>query len=265
MELPIQGQVQIKSDDLLLSEVPLQLRKGSLSLVMGFLGVTIALAGCAFSRSDVGKVAASPEIIRSSVRYQKEYLLVAGDQIEVSVWRTPEISRTVVVRPDGYISLPLIQEIQAAGLNPRELAANIHSALSNRLVNPEVTVIPTVVRQPTVYVLGDVRNPGAYPIRNALTAAQALAAAGGTLRSGGENNITIVRLSDEGFLEAIPIETASSFSQPGPFLALAAARLNADDIIFVPEHGRSQITRLLQDLLVPFQIYLNYKLIQKVI
>jgi polysaccharide export outer membrane protein len=224
--------------------------------------VAVAATGCSMARSDITQVAAPPEVIRSSVRFQKEYLLYAGDQVEVLVWRVPEVSRTVTIRPDGYITLPLLQEVKAAGLTPRELAESLEKAYSKRLVKPEVTVLPTQVRQPMIYVLGDVKAPGAFPIRTAVTAAQALAMAGGGLRSASEGETTLIRLSDDGFLEAMPIGGEFSISQPGPFLALSATMLKADDIVFVPESGRSQVMRILSDVLVPFQIYLNYKLIE---
>jgi polysaccharide export outer membrane protein len=200
------------------------------------------------------------EVQRSSVRFQKEYLLTAGDTLEVSVWRVPEASRVVVIRPDGNISLPLLQDVRAAGLTARELAEQVRNGLSSRLLNPEVAVIPQQVRQTTVYVLGDVRNPGGVPLRNAMTAAQALAAAGGPLRSGQERDLTLIRLADNGYLEAIPL-AAAGWAQPQAYLQLATLKLQADDIIFVPEGGRSQIMRLLSDFLVPLQIYLNYRLI----
>ncbi|HEX4333769.1 MAG TPA: polysaccharide biosynthesis/export family protein [Usitatibacter sp.] len=221
----------------------------------------LGMAGCA-SAPTGARVAAPPEVMRSSVRFQKEYLLYPGDQLEVAVWRNPDVSRTVLVRPDGFISLPLLQDVQAAGLTPRELAQSITKLYSPRLLNPEVTVLPMQTRQPTVYVLGDVKNPGGYPVRSAVTAAQALAVAGGVLRTGGESDATVIRLNDEGYLEAIPIGGGMSFSQAGPFMSLAAVLLKPDDIVFIPETGRAQFVRGLQDLLVPYQIYLNYRLIQ---
>lgn len=225
--------------------------------------LALAAAGCATLPGVTDRtLRPPPEVARSSVRFQKEYVLFAGDQIEVSVWRSPEVSRTVGIRPDGFISLPLIQELKAAGLTPKELAASVTKELSGRLLNPEVTVIPTQVRQPTVYVLGDVRTPGGYPARNAVTAAQALALAGGALRSGGESDAAVIRLSDDGYLEAIPIGGRFSMTQSGPYLSLAASVLQPDDIVFVPETGRAQISRALTDLLTPFTIYLNYRLIQ---
>lgn len=227
------------------------------------------LSGCTTLQSRFEQpLNVAPEIIRSSVRFQKEYLLTEGDQIEVSVWRTPEVSRTVFIRPDGNISLPLMQETRAAGLTPRELADKVQLALSNRLVKPEVNVIPMTVRQPMVYVLGDARTPGAFPLRTAATAAQAIALAGGTLRSANEDKITVIRLSGEGYLEAFPLNGASPsnvpFSGPSPFMSMAATQLKADDIVFIPESGRSEASRAVTDLLAPFTIYLNYKLLQRV-
>ncbi len=220
------------------------------------------LAGCTTAAPVPDEAAARREVVRSSVKYQKEYLLFAGDQIEVLVWRNPEVTRTVVIRPDGYISLPLLQDVKAAGLTPKELAAEVTKDYSGRLVNPEVTVIPVQVRQPTVYVLGDVRTPGAFPLRQAVTAVQALAMAGGVLRSGSESDTSVIRLSQDGYLEAIPVGGQFSISQSAPYRALGNTVLMADDIVFVPETGRSQIFRALADILIPFQIYLNYRLIE---
>lgn len=208
-------------------------------------------------------VAVSPEMLRSTVRFQKEYLLVEGDQVEVVVWRSPEVSRTVTVRPDGNISLPLVQELRAAGLSPRELAVQVRAALSVRLINPEVNILPMTVRQPMVYVLGDARSPGGFPLRNASTAAQAIALAGGTLRSANEDKISIIRLSADGHLEATRLTGATMMSGPSPFMTMAATQLKADDIVFVPESGRSEVTRTVNDLLAPFTLYLNFKLLEK--
>jgi polysaccharide biosynthesis/export protein len=223
----------------------------------------LALGGCSSLQTGAPALKAEPEIIRSATRLQKEYVLIEGDQIEVSVWRVPEVSRTVFIRPDGNISLPLAQEIKASGLTPRELADKVRGALAGRLLNPEVNIIPITVRQPTIYVLGDVKNPGAVPYRNAATAAQAIALAGGALRSGNEVDTTIIRLSSEGYLEALPIAASTSRLGAGPLMALAGTALKPDDIVFVPESGRSEVVRLINDLLAPFTIYLNYRILEK--
>ncbi len=220
----------------------------------------LLMCACAMQRTDVEAVEIKPEIIQSSVRFQKEYLLFAGDQIEVSVWRVPEASRQVVIRSDGMISLPIVQDVTAAGLSPRELAEKLKTLFSARLLNPEVAVIPMQTRQPVVYVLGDVKAPTTVPYRNALTAMQAIGAAGGFQRTGSEKDVTIIRLSQDGFLRAIPIDTEAG-GQPGPYLAYATTRLEPDDVVFVPENGRSQVMRFLDDfVLKPTQLLVNYKL-----
>jgi polysaccharide export outer membrane protein len=158
------------------------------------------------------------------------------------------------------ISLPILQDVKAAGLSPRELAANLTKLFSARLLNPEVAVIPTQVRQPMIYVLGDVKNPLAVPYRGAQTAMQAISLAGGVQRSGSEADVTIIRLAEDGYLKAIPINV-TPYGQPGPYLAFATTVLQPDDIVFVPEGGRSQVMRFIDDfLLKPTTLIVNYRL-----
>jgi polysaccharide export outer membrane protein len=233
-------------------------------LAVALLIAAAALTGCTAVRTDTERVEAPPEIIKSSARFKKEYLLFAGDQLEIAVTRFPEVSRTVMVRPDGQISLPLVQDVPAAGFTARELAAELQARLSKRLLNPEVYVIPTQVRQPTVHVFGDVKNPSPVPYRNALTLTQAIGAAGGFLRSGGETDVTIIRLSADGYLEARVVEVTAD-GQPGAFMHLGVTKLEPDDVIFVPESGRAQVIRFIDEVIFrPLQLFLTYKLIQDI-
>lgn len=231
--------------------------------VLAFI-VPALLWGCATAtRTNVERVEAPAAIVQTSAKFTKEYILFAGDQVEVLVARFPEVSRTVTIRSDGMISLPMLQDVPAAGLSARELAADLSKRFSARLVNPEVTVIPTQVRQPSVFVLGDVKSPQAVPYRNAQTALQAIGMAGGFQRSGSEADVTIIRLSKDGHLEAIPINVEAS-GQPGPYLAFAVTQLQPDDVIFVPEHGRSQMVRFIDEVILrPAQLFITYKLYQQ--
>ena len=138
----------------------------------------IALAGCASSRQ-TEPVAVQSEVLASLQRYDKEYMLQRGDQVEVVVYRNPEFSRTVTIRPDGYISLPVLDDIQAAGLTPKELDAEVTQRISARLRDPEVTVIVLNAQEPMVYIFNEAGNASAVPLRNAHTIAQALAQVGG--------------------------------------------------------------------------------------
>jgi protein involved in polysaccharide export with SLBB domain len=221
-----------------------------------------SLVGCAANYATPDQRSVPPEVVQSSVKFQKEYLLTVGDQLEVVVWRVPEASRVVVVRSDGNISLPLLQDVPAVGLTARELAARITEGLSKRLINPQVSVLPQNVRQPMVFVLGDVNAPAAYPLRGATNAMQALALAGGVRRTGTEADVSIIRMSADGHLLTIPVATDLQQGQPAPYMNLAALPLQADDIVFVPEGGRSQVTRFLDDIILkPLQTILTYRLI----
>jgi polysaccharide export outer membrane protein len=226
--------------------------------------VSALLWGCpTATRTGVDRIDAPASIVQSASKFTKEYLLFAGDQVEVLVTRFPELSRTVTIRSDGMISLPMLQDVPASGLSARELASDLARRFGARLVNPEVNVIPTQIRQATVIVLGDVKSPQAVPFRNAQTALQAIGMAGGFQRSGAEQDVTIIRLSRDGHLEAIPINVEAS-GQPGPYLAFAVTQLQPDDVIFVPEHGRAQVVRFIDELVLrPAQLFMTYKLYEQ--
>ena len=247
----------------------------SLARTWALLATAAWLSGCVGPQATQTEREAAPGMLESSLRYQKQYLLSVGDQLDIVVWRTPEVSRTVVVRSDGMISVPLLQDVKAAGLTAKELADDLTTRLSERLLKPQVTVVPTVVRLPTVYVLGEVGNPSAIPLRNATTALQAIAAAGGVRKAGAEADISVIRLTEDGHLRAIylPIAVPSQAflaapglpdGQPAPYLTLAAMPLQADDIVFVPEGGRSQVSRFLDDFVIkPLQVVLTYRLVKQ--
>jgi protein involved in polysaccharide export with SLBB domain len=173
------------------------------------------------------------------------------------------------VRPDGQITLPLVNDVLVAGLTTHEADTKLASLLAVRLVNPEVTVIAAQAHPPTVYVGGEVNNPGAIPIRNADVAIQAISLAGGLRRSASASNIVILRLSDEGKIQSLPLDITTR-GQRAPYEALARTRLQADDIVFVPESGRSQVNRFIDDFINhPLQgvnsilgTYVNFRLIQ---
>jgi polysaccharide export outer membrane protein len=227
------------------------------------------LAACVSART-LTRVPVEPRVIQSATRFHKEYILAPGDQIEVMVRGVPEVSRIVVIRPDGNTSLPLFGEVKVAGLTASEVDIKLTELFSMRLVNPEVTVIASQVHQPMVYVTGDVNNSTVVPLANASTAMQAIAFAGGLRRSAASRDVAIIRLMEDGYLRAIPVDLAIR-GQPGPYLALGGAFLQADDIVFVPENGRSQLSRFLDDIVnrplvginSVIQLYVNFKFIQE--
>jgi polysaccharide export outer membrane protein len=107
------------------------------------------------------------------------YKIGPQDVLRVDVWKEAEITRSVPVRPDGKISLPLLNDVQAAGLTAMELANNITEGLKKFINNPQVTVTITEINSRRVYVTGEVTRPGAYPLLPNMTALQALTSASG--------------------------------------------------------------------------------------
>jgi polysaccharide biosynthesis/export protein len=108
------------------------------------------------------------------------YLIGADDVLLVSVWKEPDLTMTVPVRPDGNISLPLLNDVPAAGLSPRQLAASITEKLKKYVADPRVTVIVTQINSQKVYVTGEVLHTGALQLLPHMTVLQALADAGFT-------------------------------------------------------------------------------------
>jgi polysaccharide biosynthesis/export protein len=122
-----------------------------------------------------------------------EYIIGPGDTIEVLVWRNEALSRSVIVRPDGKISLPLINDILAAGRTPMELKEEIARELKRYKEVPEVSVIVTETKSQVVYLLGQVVNPGPYPLSPKATVLQVIAQAGGFTPYADRNNIVVIR------------------------------------------------------------------------
>jgi polysaccharide export outer membrane protein len=107
------------------------------------------------------------------------YVIGAQDVVDISVWKEPEVSRTVPVRPDGMISLPLLGDVQAAGRTPMRLSREITEKLKRFIADPQVTVIVTQINSQRIYIMGEVGRPGAYPLLPGMTVLQALSNAGG--------------------------------------------------------------------------------------
>lgn len=109
-----------------------------------------------------------------------DYKIGADDMLHVSVWKEPDLTETLPVRPDGKISLPLLNDVTAAGLTPSQLADAISTKLKKYLADPRVTVIVTAMNSQRIYVLGEVTHTGTMPLQPNMTVLQALASAGFT-------------------------------------------------------------------------------------
>lgn len=121
------------------------------------------------------------------------YKIGPQDVLRIDVWKETEISRSVPVRPDGKISLPLLNDVQASGLTAMELAGNITEGLKKFINNPQVTVTVTEINSRRVYVTGEVTRPGAYPLLPNMTALQAITSASGFTQFANPKKIYILR------------------------------------------------------------------------
>jgi polysaccharide biosynthesis/export protein len=122
-----------------------------------------------------------------------DYLIGADDVLTVVFWREKDLSGDVAVRPDGRITLPLVNEIQAAGLTPEQLRVSITEAANKYLEAPTVSVIVKQINSRKVFITGQVAKQGVFPLTSPTTVVQLITMAGGLLEYADDENITIVR------------------------------------------------------------------------
>jgi polysaccharide export outer membrane protein len=121
------------------------------------------------------------------------YIIGPQDVIDISVWKEPDLSRLVPVRPDGKISLPLLNDVQAAGLTPTQLGAQITANLTQYVTSPQVTVIVSQINSQRIYILGEVARPGTYTLIPDMNVLQALSNAGGLTAFANSKKVYILR------------------------------------------------------------------------
>ncbi len=132
-----------------------------------------------------------------------DYRVGSGDVIEISVWKEPEISSAVVVRPDGKISLPLVNDLYVTGKTPMEIQEIVLEKLTSFINSPSVTVTVQEIRSKKIYVIGEVNRTGAYQITQPTTVLQILTEAGGLLPFAKQKGIYVLR-TENGIHQRFP-------------------------------------------------------------
>jgi polysaccharide export outer membrane protein len=140
--------------------------------------------------------AAGTDAAPKPVTQDPNYIIGPQDVLDISVWKETELTRTVPVRPDGKISIPLLNDVRAAGLTPNQLAAQITTSLKRFVTDPQVTVIVTQINSQRVYILGEVLRTGAYPLLPGMTMLQALSSAGGFTQFANRKKIYMFRIEN---------------------------------------------------------------------
>jgi len=147
------------------------------------IGPILSLAlvtSMALAQSTTAKPAQDANVPNKEVVSSSTYVIGADDTLHVDVWKEPDLTATLPVRSDGMISLPLLNDVQAAGLTPMQLAASITEKLKKYLSDPRVTVIVTQMNSQRIFVTGEVLHTGAMPLLPNMNVLQALSAAGFT-------------------------------------------------------------------------------------
>jgi len=124
------------------------------------------------------------------------FVIGAEDVLAINVWKEGEVSRTVTVRPDGMITLPLVNDVKAAGLTPMQLAALLTEKLRKHFKDPEVTVIVNAINSRKIHLVGEVNRAGTFPMLPDMTVLQALSGAGGFTQYAKTKKIYILRLEN---------------------------------------------------------------------
>ena len=173
----------------------------------------------------VSETAKTPDVI---VPVPAGYRIGAEDELMISVWHEPEFSQGVVVRPDGMITLPLLNEIKVAGLTTEEMQVLLTERLKNLVNDPQVTVIVKGIKSRKVFMMGNVAKQGVYPLGGKKTVLEVIAEAGGLGPFAKSGSIYILR-KENGKEFKIPFHYKKALSGKG-----ANPELLPGDIVVVP-------------------------------
>lgn len=202
-----------------------------MSTIFRFVAVLLPLllAACVHQEEPAAEANSS-----TALQGVADYLIAPGDQLNVFVWKNPELTVSVPVRPDGRISIPLVQDVQAAGKSSKLLADDIRSALLRYVKDPVVTVIVQSTQGAggnRVVVIGAVAQPRAIPYRAGLTVLDVMVEVGGLKEFAAGNRAKLIRKTADGVTE-IPLKLSDLLEDGDQSVNVA---LQPGDVIRIPE------------------------------
>jgi len=176
-------------------EHPMPVLKQNLRVVTAVIWIAAAVAS---AQSGPAPAADShPGMSKTANTESSQFALGVGDVIRVNVWKNTELSQTVILGPDGFVTLPLIGEIHVAGMTANQLGRLIESRLKSYVVNPQVTVSMVEIHSRRVFVLGQVTKPGSFPLIAPITVLQLIAEAGGLNTYANRKGIFVLRVEND--------------------------------------------------------------------
>ncbi len=167
------------------------------NLLMGVLATVVLAGGAACATAGSTATQSAPAAVSQS----DDYVIGASDVLAIRVWKNEELSVEVPVRPDGRISVPLLNDVQAAGLTAGDLKAQLTEKLQEFIASPEVTVVVIQVNSKMVYLVGEVQRDQAIELNRRLRVLDAIALAGGFTPYANKGNIKIIRPDGDGTVE----------------------------------------------------------------
>lgn len=165
-------------------------------VVLGLIPVRAQTSGTVVAKTSV------PTATKAATE-DPGYVIGADDVLSINVWKEPEVSAAVPVRPDGKISLALLNDVNAAGLTPTQLSSVITEKLKKYIDQPRVTVVVTQINSRRYFVLGEVGRPGAFPLLPEMTVMQGLSSAGGLSQYADGKKVYVLR-NDSGKTLKLP-------------------------------------------------------------
>ena len=163
------------------------------ALVVAFLVIQLPILLAAQTQKPATSDPVKPASPASSVKLPSDYVIGVEDVLSVVFWRDKEMSAEVVVRPDGKISLPMLNDVVAAGLTPERLADVVSKAATKFVRDPGATVIVREIRSRKVYIIGEVGKTGTLQLASEMTVLQAIGEAGGFVEGADKGDVIIVR------------------------------------------------------------------------
>ncbi len=195
-----------------------------------FIGIAVITLLAIGTIAAQDKSAAPAEMQKSSsVATDPNFVIGAEDVLSITVWKEPDLTRNVPVRPDGKISLPLIDEVKAAGMTPKQLETELTAKFAHFIASPQVSVIVIDVRSQTFSIVGEVNRPGSFQLKQKMTMLEALAGAGGFKDFAKTKKIYVLRTKADGTKERLPFNYDKALKGEVP-----SFDVQAHDTIVIP-------------------------------
>ena len=211
------------------------MKRASIFAVVLALSVLIGCASQNSTRTEVQPL----ETVQT--RQPFTYIIAAGDQLDIKFFYNPELNETIIVRPDGMISLQLIDEIKAAGLKPSELDDQLTQLYSRELRKPVLTVIVRSFTRQRIYVGGEVNRPGLIVLPTGMTALQAVFQSGGFKETAEPSETLVIRKGDNEQPIPLRIDLDMVMAADGA----SDIQLQPDDIVYVPKSAIANATKFM--------------------